>query len=242
MFEDVAEVLGDEDRNLELIWRMSLEECNASRDCITFHDFKKILKGQPKAAAPLSLSARNLLSAPSPLSPPARKRLSAGAALLAAAVFEAAAFDDESCRRDSYCLAHVEEEEEEEASRSTNRPADFGLPLYSRPVVPTGDKLPESSRRSSLLIKSPLYRHHIEMRHAVMEASKRFDQKLSDLQSRASHTRASLIMKRGDMEMKYHSKGRRASEIMNVDAAMEMSGGSACRARKKSSSDVSGMM
>lgn len=259
MFDDVVEVLGDEDRNLELIWRVSLKECNASHDRITFHDFKTILKGQPKGAAPLQLSVA------SSFPPHGQRRLSAGAALLTSAVFEAAAFDDGSFRRDSYFRAfrdsvtsaptpnpesHSQEHEAgscngeaEEASGSTNNfQSTLGLPLYSRPVGTAGEKQLESSRRSSLLTKSPLYRHHIEMRHAVMEASKRFDQKLSDMQTRASHSRASLIMKRGDTEIKYHSKARRASEMMSVDAAVEMSDQSTFRARKKSSSDVRGMM
>ena len=253
VLDDVADVLGDEDGNLELIWRVSLEECNARSDRITFRDFRKILKGQPKVALPPPSSARIRLSVPSLLSQPAWKRLSAGAALLSAAVFEAAAFDGDSSRRESRSTAvrasatlsdiiDCANEEDDASSSELNYSADFSLPLY-RKVVPTSEKLSEASRASSLLIKSPLYRHHLEMRLAVMEASKSFDQKLSDLQTRASRPRrASLIMKRGDLDKNYFAKVRRASEIESVDDAAKSDDQSTRVARKKTSSDIRGMM
>ena len=254
-FNDVAEVLGNADGDLELIWKMSLEECNASGEWITFQDFQKIIKSQPKHTVPPSFCARNRRSSSCLLSLPAQKRLTAGAALLSAAVFEAAAFDDELSRRESSCLdrrdigamSDFTESgsrfwlgQEDGSSAFFNQSADTELPLSL--VVPTGETLSEARRTSSLLTKSLFYRHHLEMRHAVMEASKRFDQKLSDLQTRPLPHRTSLIMKRGGMEMKSITKSRRASDIEGIEDMVKRNGCSSSCPRKKTTSDIRGMI
>ena len=131
--------------------------------------------------------------------------------------------------------------QEDESSTFFNHSTDLEFPLYNPPVVPTSEKLSEARRTSSLLTKSLFYRHHIEMRHAVMEASKRFDQKLSDLQTRPLPRRTSLIMKRGGMEMKSLTKPRRASDREGIDSK-ERNGRSSNCPRTKTISDIRGMM
>jgi len=269
-FEDMRAVLGD-DVNLELIWRASLAECRAtSSDRITFMDFKKIIKGQPKVPVTPGVSARRL-SFTSPLSPPTLRRLTAGAAMLSAAVFEAAASDDDSSRREvpgevsatrgsvtlSDISALVVEEDphrylkesrsqshKEGSSKSTFWDEEEEPVVLPKFPVPAGQKIGESRRASSLIVKSPLYRHHIEMRHAVLEASHRFDQKMNDMESNESSPapRASLIMKRGETLIKRPSKITNVGESQNVDAAVKRSGRAQRGTRTKTRSDIRGMM
>ena len=262
-------VLGD-DGNLELVWRASLAECRASRcDRITFMDFKKIIKGQPKVPVTPAVSARRL-SVTSPLSPPTLRRLTAGAAMLSAAVFEAAASDDDSSRREvpgevatrgsvtlSDISALIIEEDphrylkearsqshKEGSSKSAFWDEEEEPAVLPKFPVPAGQKIGESRRASSLLVKSPLYRHHIEMRHAVLEASHRFDQKMTDMESIESSPapRASLIMKRGETLIKRPSKITNVCESQNVDAAVKRSGRAQRGTRTKTMSDIRGMM
>jgi len=268
-FEDISEVLGD-DGNLDIIWKMSLQECNTSRNRITFMDFKKIIKGQPKVSVPPPPSVRDLCPQ-SPLSQPSQRRLSAGAALLSAAVFEAAASDDDSSRleqsraelRETITLSDIAEMVGEQTDdqrtylkvgRSQSHEAqspffvgqeqsciEFGRPEF--PVTPLPRRLSEIDRASSLLKRSPLYRHHVEMRHAVLEASKRFDTKLRDMETRGSAPtpRASLVMKRGDTMIKRTAKARRASDRESLEAAVKRSG-RVRGPRRKTQSDVRGML
>ena len=88
---------------------------------------------------------------------------------------------------------------------------------------------------SPLLVNRALYRKHREMRLAVLEASKQFDNKRKTIQD---STQAGLIMKRG-------AKAPDALEDEHTRAMFEAAaqrGGRARRTRNKTVSDVTGMM
>lgn len=206
MFEDLAEIVGSlaESEALERIWMESLEECKAQLDRITFDDFKKIMKGQPKDGNAQSNSLPNLLSP--------RKSLSKRRAT--AIVVPDLQVDSPRRHYAKKRSLSCEQKTILSAAEWTEDPSDSAHSSIS---------VADNELLSPLASNRVLYRKHREMRLAVLEASKQFDQKRS-----IRHEAAGLTMKR---ELQ-HTRA-----LCAVAAAR-----SGRRSRKKAVSDVTGLL
>jgi hypothetical protein len=191
-FDDISELLGNsaQSETLEQMWMESLDECKAHFERITFEDFKKLMKGQPKEAI-----------------------CSAGPSRMLPCVPEGKKFGEE-CMDVFEVQSSLEREIENprayfkkgrSVSYEHERPSwdlegrDASLAL-SLPVNDEefGGSLKDLSL-SALNANRALYRKHREMRLAVLEASKKFDLKRATISSSnaASARHAGLIMRRG---------------------------------------------
>lgn len=102
-----------------------------------------------------------------------------------------------------------------------------------------------SDEKSPLLTNRALYRRHREMRLAVLEASKQFDLLQHSRQVQADHQipqRAGLVMRRGTMEMAsdFQLEESRRNDVL--DDASRRAGRGRKHARKKTISDMTGLM
>lgn len=232
-----------------MVWLSSLEECDASCDRIAFLDFVKIIKGQPMIS-PVSppTSAINLVAS-SGLSPLPSNRLTTGAVMLSAAMCEASASDIELCtnQKEESSLYHKVGKSQSYGGKERFWLGEESTQVFGRSV----DSVPEIPIRnsgdikaSSLFLKSSLYRRHFEMRHGVLEASKRFDLKMRDLQSRRSMftPSASLVMKRGAIANTKPGSSReiQESECTEVEAILKRKGTLYNCQHRKTTSDIVG--
>lgn len=237
---------------LERTWRESVQECSAHLNRITFEDFKRLMKGQPKEKpSPILPVSTMLLASSSALSEPAVMRT----------VTEGVAEEELICNpfHSSPDLENMENPNEKRAifgkkrSRSYEAKAtvwdlhasfddlEARSPVMDRDasraiMLPTrsgkkGDVKP--ARRSSLLANRALYRRHREIRMQVLEASKQFDKKRAGRQ-----VPASLIMKRG---LKPPMELEDAHQRALFEAAAKRCGRKGHR-RNKTKSDVTGLL
>jgi Ca2+-binding EF-hand superfamily protein len=190
--EDLSEVLGGsiELKDLEIIWLSSLKDCKAHPDRITFADFKALMNGRPKMGA----TAVTPLDVVMEQNRPENGR----------DVPRHGDFDTNE-------VHHVQQSSSRSHSqKSSNSFWDGNDSSEHRTVKMSGSgallRCEEGNvsvhfvdANSNLLAtKRDLFRKRLEMRLAVMEASKRFDNKLKDMNRIISPRRAGLIMKRVD--------------------------------------------
>jgi calcium-dependent protein kinase len=266
-FDDLKDLLGrsTESDALERIWMESLEECKARLNRITFEDFKRLMKGQPKdhvkVIPPLTVSAlrnaevsvginstdKNLRSAPGHLVSglstegltPVREEKTNG---IGASASDLELLDQQS---DSHLIYKKKRSHSHEPGSplwvENERNASGDLRDSSRAVMLPGhvdglhEEVIKDMNMSPLVINRALYRKHREMRTAVLDASKQFDEKRTE---RLALPRAALIMKRGATPpVELTDMHNRAM----FEAAAKRCG-RARRTRNKTVSDVTGML
>lgn len=209
-FDDLVDILGNgtEDDALEKIWIESLEECKAHLDRITFEDFKRLMKGQPK-----EIGGGSSLSSLTPSSEPNSLRgLSTVPEGMLPVVPSDAALEDMDLPSGFLLDDEIENPRQfygkgrslsyeqtggswdADDSREFNKDSSLAVLLPSHPAAAYEEI---NASATPLTANRVLYRKHREMRLAVLEASKQFDKKRNDIQNRNHLTRAGLIMKRG---------------------------------------------
>lgn len=262
-FDDLSDILGSstEYEALEKIWLESLEECKAHLDRITFDDFKNLMKGQPKEAAVCPpLTEAMAMCPPSPGTPlyavPEGEKVEMGLAVVHSGL-NLAGMDDSSDliddsienpreyykkKRSSSCEQKLSSWESEAMDEITELGHDVSLAVILRTHGGDEFDIRNDAAMSPLTKNRAIYRKHREMRLAVLEASKQFDKKRTDIQSKTGlHTRASLIMKRGT----YPPVPPMEVEDAHARALFEVAAkrcGRERHERKKTVSDVSGML
>lgn len=247
--DDLRDMLGNsaEAHVLEKVWIESLNECKAHLDRITFSDFKRLMKGQPKATKNTSsqlLSEKTLEPVLEPVAEDQVERkgeLSEEPPANGKPHGRSRSFDQRTHMWSSESKLNTNSDDDSlRSSNSLGRDA-------SRAVIITPFDEEESSKflmtnpttanvkESPLVVNRALYRKHREMRLAVLEASKQFDIKRKTMQF---NSQAGLIMKRG-------AKAPDALEDKHTREMFEAAaqrGGRARRTRNKTVSDVTGMM
>jgi len=256
-FTDLQDLLGSstEYDDLEKIWFESLEECKAHLNRITFNDFKRLMKGQPKekighpaipAAVPMIQASTSLMGTDARLHVvPETEEKASGPDLdkyLAGELSEEIDNPREVFKKKRSRSYEQHSSGWEEESKSLSSLA-FSVSSDGRDVSRAlllsdeDDKIlkDSSTRMSPLLVNRALYRRHREMRLAVLEASKQFDKKRNERRDEGS---AGLIMRRGakppvELEDEHNRK--------MFEAAAKRCG-RAKRTRNKTVSDVTGML
>lgn len=244
--QDLRDMLGTsaEAHVLEKVWMESLNECKAHLDRITFSDFKRLMKGQPKATKNTSAQ---LLSEKT-LEPLSEEMTVEGKAISPEELTDNArvhgrsrSFDQRANMWNSESALNTASEEGSLGSTSSiGRDASRAVIItpfdsQERSDILSKDPTTSTVKESPLFVNRALYRKHREMRYAVLEASKQFDVKRTAMQS---STQAGLIMKRG-------AKAPDALEDKHTREMFEAAaqrGGRARRTRNKTVSDVTGMM
>lgn len=188
-FDDLYVILGNSTENeaLEKMWLESLDECKAHLDRITFDDFKKLMKGQPQEVVVYPPSA-GLQLAGVPEDEEMEKGLDGTSDLAAQSTEKTRAFYKKT-RSASY-------EQKRTAWESHEFSMDPSMTMFlTSHAVGDYSVSTKDTKMSPLVVNRAIYRKHRELRLAVLDASKQFDAKRTDMQT--THTRASLIMKRG---------------------------------------------
>jgi hypothetical protein len=221
-------------------------------DRITFVDFKRLMKGQPKAK---DSSTRGQLLAEKTLEPVPEHHLRNGESLegdmpegnLPEAEFipphkRSQSFDQTSPLWASTGNMNATSDDASlGSSTSLGRDASRAVLITNFDAEERRASLktiplttPSKESPSPLVLNRVLYRKHREMRISILEASKQFDQKRKTLQA----SQAGLIMKRG-------AKAPDAMEDKHAREMFEAAAkrcGRARRSRNKTVSDVTGMM
>lgn len=252
--------------DLEKIWLDSLKECKAHLDRITFDDFKRLMKGQPKetAAPSFRLDANALLKSERSLQP-VPEDITASRLDVSALLMRSAGISERSLQPVQEGIAQIladipaipEEPHSPVKSRSRSFDQDFSSYDDFSKSSPTLSEHRDASlalsfrskiecelpglvtdlSMSPLVVNRALYRKHREMRLAVLEASKQFD--LTRVQRRSEEfAQAGLIMKRGKLTP---VELEDAHQKALFDAATKKSG-RVRRTRNKTVSDVSNML
>jgi Ca2+-binding EF-hand superfamily protein len=244
--EDLRDMLGTsaEAHVLEAGWMESLNECKASLDRITFSDFKRLMKGQPKATKNTGaqlLSEKTLEPLSEEISVEGKANLPEEIAENSKPHGRSRSFDQRASMWSSESALNTANEEGSLGSTSSiGRNASRAVIItpfdsQERSEILSKDPTTANVKESPLVVNRALYRKHREMRYAVLEASKQFDVKRKAMQSSAQ---AGLIMKRG-------AKAPDALEDKHTREMFEAAaqrGGRARRTRNKTVSDVTGMM
>jgi hypothetical protein len=232
--------------DLEKMWLDSLQDCKAHMDAITFSDFKRLMKGQPKEAANatascgLNLMKRDGVAESSLMSVPEEKRQSPST--LPSDMDEA----DPSLGRQTRSRSFDQKETPTEDSirslpprPSPSRDASLALLLPSKAEGEYSAAINDSTM-SPLVVNRAIYRKHREMRLAVQDASKQFDLTRNQMRSSMQFAQAGLIMKRGKLPpVELEDAHQRAL----FDAAAKRCGRARTkRTRNKTVSDVTGML
>ena len=209
-FDDLVDILGNGTENdaLEKIWIDSLVECKAHLDRITFEDFKRLMKGQPKEMGGGStISSLNPPSEPNSL----RGLTTVREGMLPVVPSEAALEDLDLPSRllmddqienprlllgKGRSLSYDQSGGSWDADDSREFSKEFNLAMVL-PSFSANDGGEIDASMTPLTANRALYRKHRELRLAVLDASKQFDKKRNDIQTRNHLTRAGLIMKRG---------------------------------------------
>ena len=208
--DDLRDMLGNsaDAENLEKIWLSEVDSMNH----ITYEDFKRIMKGQPK--------------------PKKRPQLPALEEGVAASLTEGTPFDMEAYNRRANKRRSASYQAGsamwiDENTDSSKEDKDIMQPLV--------EESKELENQSPLVVNRALYRRHREMRMAVLDASKQFD---TARKSRQQKEKAGLVMKRGAKPpIEIQDQHNRAM----FEAAAKRCG-RAKRSRNKTVSDVTGMM
>jgi hypothetical protein len=222
---------------LEKIWLDSLEECKAHLDRITFSDFKKLMKGQPKDRLSTGTAIASVGSVGgTPLNPVPEGKTPDKSSIPPELIDNTQSCDPRLLFREMRSLSYTNkettgswygEDKQTDASRAV---------LLSSPSGPD-EQLHQ--QMSPLVANRVLYRKNREMRLAVLDASKQFDKKRNErIQTNSYPSRASLIMKRGAVPpIELEDAHTRAL----FEAAARRCGRTR-RMRNKTKSDVTGML
>lgn len=244
--------------DLEKMWLDSLQECKAHMDAITYSDFKRLMKGQPKkavhAADATAMMKRGGVNETSLMSVPEEKRQSSSDLPDADEADPSLA---PHIRSRSFDLKESNDSIGSLPSRASPswdanlafcppsprqapiREASLALILPSQADGEYSAAINDSSM-SPLVVNRAIYRKHREMRLAVQEASKQFDLTRNQRRSSEQFSQAGLIMKRGKMPpVELEDAHQRAL----FDAAAKRCGRARTkRTRNKTVSDVTGML
>jgi hypothetical protein len=216
--------------DLEQMWLDSLSECKAHMDAITYSDFKRLMKGQPKEAGDATSSCG----------------LDASAILMKRG--GAAETSLMSVPEEKMQITPTEDSIRSLPPRpAPSRDASLAFILPSKAEDEYIAAINDSSV-SPLVVNRAIYRKHREMRLAVQEASKQFDLRRNERRSSINAlapvqlSQAGLIMKRGKLPpVELEDAHQRAL----FDAAAKRSGRTRTRTkrtRNKTVSDVTGML
>jgi hypothetical protein len=246
-FDDMQDLVGGSmSDDLEKIWIDSLQECKAHMDCITYSDFKRLMKGQPKETnVAASCDATSLRSSETSLQSVPEGNMQSLADIPPVIDEDAPLIQHPRTR--SFDLQDSPKYDSIRSLPPTalTRDASLALLLPSKAEGEYGAAINDSSM-SSLVVNRTMYRKHREMRLAVQEASKEFD--LSRNQRRSSisnsvqyYTQAGLIMKRGALPpVELEDAHQRA---LFAAAAKRCGRGRKTRTtRTRTVSDITGMM
>mmetsp|Transcript_5770 Transcript_5770/g.11541 ORF Transcript_5770/g.11541 Transcript_5770/m.11541 type:complete len:798 (-) Transcript_5770:24-2417(-) len=244
--DDLRDMLGNsaESHVLEKIWIESLNECKAHLDRITFADFKRLMKGQPKATKN-TLGEKTLEPLLEPVMEDEKSEdkkgelpeESNGGRIHG----RSRSFDQRSHMWSSESQLNTNSDDGSiGSSTSLGRDASRAVLITTfddeerSSHLSTNPSMTPKIKESPLLVNRALYRKHREMRISIMEASKQFDMKRKTME----HGKAGLIMKRGE-------KAPDALEDKHTREMFEAAAkrcGRARRTRNKTASDVTGMM
>lgn len=246
---DLRDMLGNsaESHVLDKIWMESLNECRAHLDRITFADFKRLMKGQPKAIKNTS----SQLMSDKTLEPVLEPVLEDNNQEKKGEIAEgenggrvhgrSRSFDQRSHMWSSESQLNTYSDDGSlESSTSLGRDASRAVLIAPYDDQDRSSHLSTNATMSSKVKESPLavnralYRKHREMRLSILEASKQFDTKRKSMEQ----AKAGLIMKRG-------AKAPDALEDKHTREMFEAAAkrcGRARRTRNKTVSDVTGMM
>jgi hypothetical protein len=254
-FDDMQDLVGGSmSGDLEKMWLDSLQECKAHMDRITYSDFKRLMKGQPKEAgnaaascgpdASFILMKRGGVAETSLQSVPEEKRQSPPNV---PSIMEES---DLTVGRQPRSRSFDQKESPTEDSirslpprPSPSRDASLAFILPSNADAEFSAAINDSSM-SPLVVNRAIYRKHREMRLAVQEASMQFDltrnKRRSSMQQISQFSQAGLIMKRGLLPpVELEDAHQRAL----FDAAAKRCGRNRTkRTRNKTVSDVTGML
>jgi hypothetical protein len=246
-----------EAEELEKIWRDSLLECKSYLNRITFEDFKRLMKGQVKRdhrKPSYHVLSGSLRGAPS-------LEGEGWNSMMMEPVKEGVSMENEpQMSDDDEDDVNPQRHYAKKRSRSYEGKASMWDQSFSESsgffVTPDLAKdasrafllnataaendMHMSARSSTLLVNRSIYRKHRELRLSVLEASKQFDKKRTEIQNQDHlHTQASLIMRRGTKPpVDLEDAHRRAL----FDAAAKRCGRRRTGRRNKTVSDVTGML
>jgi Ca2+-binding EF-hand superfamily protein len=234
MYEDLSQIgkIFFESSDLERIWSEGLLECNQLNH-IYFEDFKKLMKGQPK----------DIAAAPKLATIPSETELHDNAII------------EDMVRKDTF---HMNQDNEQTSpSRRYGKPRSASYEVKSPKtwedeknesrdlsghdvpalamILPVNAKKKIDPDLSPLDSNRALYRKHREMRLAVLDASKQFDNKRSN---RSNPCYAGLTMRRGSIPPQVELDDSQTRALF--DNAAQRSGRRT--RRMKTVSDVTGMI
>lgn len=240
-FDDLSDILGNstEYGALEKIWKESLEECKAHLERIMFDDFKKLMKGQPKEVPYPQSPGIGLAGVPEGESMEMGLEVGQSIDDLDLWADPSDMLDDTIENPRLYFGKKRSASYEQKKSSwdvSDMKDANLALLLSTR-ASEANDEIACTS--SFLAGNRALYRKHREMRLAVLQASKQFDMKLTDIHTKTQQTRANLIMKRGSLPP-VEVEAERSRDRLEMAAVR--CGRERKRARNKTVSDVTGML
>jgi hypothetical protein len=243
--------------DLEKMWLDSLSECKAHMDAITYSDFKRLMKGQPKEAAIATLSCGLDASAI-----PMKRGGAAETSLMSVPEEKGQSSSDFLSNKDKADPSLGRQTRSRSFDQKESPDSIRSLP--PRPAPPIRDAslaliLPSKAEdeyiaeindmsMSSLVVNRAIYRKHREMRLAVQEASNQFDLRRNERRSSINAlapvqlSQAGLIMKRGKLPpVELEDAHQRAL----FAAAAKRCGRTRTRTkrtRNKTVSDVTGML
>lgn len=246
-FDDLQNLLGNstEHADLERIWRDSLKQCKTKQDGLSYADFKKLMKGQPKDQIP----DRERISFRRTGGSTESSDKTLGALIEGKEMGDNHTLFGSTNTSDLLTISDDDEPLQQRYIKKKSRSHEFksGIvwddlertpSLAFLPPRSDDEWLKKEAKVSPLVNNRNLYRRHRGMRLAVLEASKRFDKKRNERLSKDYPIRASLIMKRG---MKAPLEIEDAHTRALFDAAARRCGRSR-RTRNKTVSDVTGML
>ncbi len=172
-----------------------MQQCKTISDGITFDDFKRIMKGQPNNDMVSSnLSTHQSKGWTESVNSSSTYKLRAYGSLANTNLIEEESLSDESLSEqrsltpDFETCTHWKDME---------RAVTYSFVPPPRLFDEDEDSVAVAKTLSPLVANRKLQRRHREMRLAVHEASKRFDIKRTERQSKEEPAQAGLIMKRG---------------------------------------------
>jgi hypothetical protein len=184
---------GTENGALEKMWLESLDRCKHHLNRITFDDFKMLMKGQ---------SQEIVGNPPSPVTHlpevPEDEEVDEGLEGTSGVLDEEIENPRSSAKKKR--SASYEQKESAWDSGEFNKDPSMAMFLTTHAVREYSDNTNDTTM-SPLVVNRALYRKHRELRLAVLDASKQFDTKRTDFQTKTESSRAkraSLIMKRGE--------------------------------------------
>lgn len=213
-----------------------MQQCTA-KDTINFANFKKLMKGQPKEAVTPQSSFRRVGKGTGEFPERSLGILPEGESIEGSSgAFHGTGIEEDTPLRFQKKKSRSHEFKTGVVWDDLDRSANIAF-LPSKAEEDDKAEMSQTSA-SPLLANKALYRRHRGMRLAVLEASKQFDKKRTDRQTKDLPVQAGLIMKRGSMPpVELEDAHTRAL----FDAAAKRCGRSR-RTKNKTVSDVTGML